>query len=744
MDIADAYHECDEEGKTLKALLDSLPQDLDQTYARILKNIPEKNREKALKLLRWLSFTARPLTIREAAEALAIRVADDPDKTGFNPSAKFRSPCEILQLCPGMINKIIKTGKGPITATGITESDEIMLAHFSVKEYLRSDGILSEGLAEEKTGRLSYFSVREQPTNCYQARACLAYMSHLKHRDITEELLTKYPLATYSAQFWPTHARLAKIEDSKDAGLIQDVDSILKSTDGLLGWIKLFDPDHQKPQQDATRDMIRSPLYYVSLCGLSHHTKLLIDQKFELEASGGCYHRPLLAACRRGFPEVVRHLLDAGADFRFRVDKASAMMCAVKAGHIEIVRLLLNKEKEVNPAKDIAHFDAALVACTRGYKDIVNLILAQSKGTNVNDDNGYPRSTLTLLQEAATRGHDGLVRLLLDLGAEIDREGGWYGTAIRAAALEGHFPVVKTLLDRGANPMLHGGSPGSALIAAISFDRHRIVDLLLQSELTDVNYNEGMPGSALQSAASKGKLEFVRKLLQSGARVNAEGGLYHSALQAACARGHDAIVDVLLDHGATVDTPEQGPADVISITPKGDITAAVYLVPYHKAGLSPEDWHGADFMRLPSDTTDDKIKQLLSSEPLIAVQKGIYGSALRAAIFGGHRNIANRLLEAGANIYAQGGAPHSLMHIMAMAGNEEMRQLFPDNEGTADSASHATHWKLDVLSTVKDKLSEEKLQAIREKHQALGGSILDVGSFDGGKRQAWLNLSWDR
>ena len=127
---------------------------------------------------------------------------------------------------------------------------------------------------------------------------------------------------------------------------------------------------------------------------------------------------------------------------------------------------------------------------------------------------------------------------------------------------------------------------------------------------------------------------------------------------------------------------------------------------------------------------------------IVESQSGVCdGRRYCSAILSGR--IANRLREAGANTHAQGGAPHSLKHIMATAGNEAMKQLFPDNEGTADSASHTTHWKLDILFTAEDGLSEEKLQALRENRQALGGSVLEVGSFEGDKRRAWLILSWD-
>ena len=41
-------------------------------------------------------------------------------------------------------------------------------------------------------------------------------------------------------------------------------------------------------------------------------------------------------------------------------------------------------------------------------------------------------------------------------------------------------------------------------------------------------------------------------LLNTGAKVNAQGGLYSNALQAAFFRGHNQVVKMLLDKGADI------------------------------------------------------------------------------------------------------------------------------------------------------------------------------------------------
>ena len=84
----------------LQEVLESLPVTLDDTYARILCNIDDENSENALKILQWLTYSARPLQIKEVAEVITVNVEQSPR---FDSERRFPEPRDILTICSSLV-----------------------------------------------------------------------------------------------------------------------------------------------------------------------------------------------------------------------------------------------------------------------------------------------------------------------------------------------------------------------------------------------------------------------------------------------------------------------------------------------------------------------------------------------------------------------------------------------------------------------------------------------------------------
>jgi len=106
------------------------------------------------------------------------------------------------------------------------------------------------------------------------------------------------------------------------------------------------------------------------------------------------------------------------------------------------VKLLLDKGAVI----DIPDRDGRtplLLAVEKEYEGILKVLLDR-------DAQGGFFLDKSLLN-ASAGGHDTVVQILLDKGADINAEGGYYGNALRAASARGYDKVVQMLRQNGAD-----------------------------------------------------------------------------------------------------------------------------------------------------------------------------------------------------------------------------------------------------------------------------------------------------
>ena len=227
-----------------------------------------------------------------------------------------------------------------------------------------------------------------------------------------------------------------------------------------------------------------------------------------------------------------------------------ALHRACSAGLLSAVSRLLSAEVDVNE-KDEKRLTPVYYVAVSGNTAIIRMLV--ERGADVNAQGGYYGNSL---QAASYQGHEPIVRLLLKNKVNINTQGGNYGNALQAASARGHELIMRLLLENKANVNAQGGEYGNALQAASSQGHESIVRLLLENK-ADVNAQGGHYGNALQAASRGGHESIVRLLLENKADVNAQGGLYGNTLQAASRGGHESIVRLLLEHGA-VDPERNG------------------------------------------------------------------------------------------------------------------------------------------------------------------------------------------
>ena len=91
-----------------------------------------------------------------------------------------------------------------------------------------------------------------------------------------------------------------------------------------------------------------------------------------------------------------------------------------------------------------------LYAAQEGSVSMCSLLLAA--GADV-EERG-PRTLDTPLHEAAIRGHERIIQLLLSHKADVNSRSRIESTPLLCASQEGHLAIVVTLLQAGADPLL--------------------------------------------------------------------------------------------------------------------------------------------------------------------------------------------------------------------------------------------------------------------------------------------------
>jgi ankyrin repeat protein len=346
---------------------------------------------------------------------------------------------------------------------------------------------------------------------------------------------------------------------------------------------------------------------------------------------------------------------------------------AAVSNHDKVLDHFLDRMGMDIDARDQDGRTALYWASILGHDKIVQMLL--DTGADANGQSGWCGSAL---QAASAGGYDMIVQTLLDKGADVNGQGGWYGNALQVASAGGHDKIVQTLLDKGADANAQGGERGNALQAASYRGYDKIVQTLLDQG-ADVSAQGGKYGNALQAASAGGYDMIVQTLLDKGADVNAQGGEYGSALQAASAEGHDRIVPILLDKGADVNAQGGMHGSALQAALAEGHDKIVQMLLDNGADANAQRRHYSNALQAASYKGYDKIVQMLLDKGAdVNAQGGMHGNALQAASAEGHDRIVPILLDKGADINAQGGWYGNALQAASAEGHDRIVPILLD------------------------------------------------------------------
>ena len=83
--------------------LQHLPNDLNESYDRIISRIDQRRQDDARKFFQWLAFSIRPLQLAELAEVAAVDF-HSRDLPWFDRRRRYYDAKDVLRVCSGLVS----------------------------------------------------------------------------------------------------------------------------------------------------------------------------------------------------------------------------------------------------------------------------------------------------------------------------------------------------------------------------------------------------------------------------------------------------------------------------------------------------------------------------------------------------------------------------------------------------------------------------------------------------------------
>ncbi|CAM9293926.1 unnamed protein product, partial [Laminaria digitata] len=254
---------------------------------------------------------------------------------------------------------------------------------------------------------------------------------------------------------------------------------------------------------------------------------------------------PLHEAAGSSSPEVVRLLLDAGADIASPSgDLSTAFHIACSRGRIETCVELLRRGSLLE-GRDAEGMTPLLRAAANGRADVTKWLLSEGADPAAVDIN---KNTALALSCRATCLDP--ARALLDGGADIVAENSDGDSCVSIAAISGRTELLDMMLTAMATSgqrFRDGG--GDMLYEVVDHGLAKVVELLTSARGRGLGVNVNRPNPLKQSTAPR---PTVRSLLRAKADANIMDDFGCSPIYYSFVRGNDEIVRYMLSRGASL------------------------------------------------------------------------------------------------------------------------------------------------------------------------------------------------
>ncbi|KAK7887769.1 hypothetical protein LTR67_009672 [Exophiala xenobiotica] len=292
-----------------------------------------------------------------------------------------------------------------------------------------------------------------------------------------------------------------------------------------------------------------------------------------------------------------------------------AIVRAAQAGSTVEIESMLDAGAEVEECHQATGRNAMAVAAHCGNDEVVERLLRHGATTSKKDHIGC-----TPLHLAASRGHVGVMRILLSEYISVEGKGPGEKTPLRLSCDNGHCEAAELLLAHKAR----------------------------------VNARDDRNLTSLHAAAKRGDVNIVDLLIRNGAHIEAKDANFMNALHYACEGGHNGVIELLLNKKAGLETPgSEGKTPLMTAAATG-FAHSVELLLKRKASLKSKGSGDMTALHWAAFTGHVEVIDLLLQKkaPINAVNHN-GRTPIHLAVMADHFPVVELLLRKNSSIEAQ-------------------------------------------------------------------------------------------
>jgi ankyrin repeat protein len=517
----------------IRHALADLPETLDETYQRNLREINKADWEFAHRLFQFVSVASRPLRVKELAELLAFDFEARPIPK-YQEAWRLEDPVDaVLSKCSSLL--------AIVDGVNIHIGKVIQFSHFSVKEFLTS-----ARLAEASDIVPRRYHISMTPAHTLAAQVCLGILFHQEKDAVSNGNLGELSLARYAARHFADHARFEGVSRNIEDGLKQLFDPSRPHL-AVYAWIDA--PGAYWGEISPTGRPSRphgSPLHYAAHWGLHSMVEfLVIEHAQDVHSQSFPYNAaPLHLASERGHVKVVRFLLERDADVTAQNGRGcTPLHLASSKGQREVADMLIEHGADVM-AQDKYGLTALHLASQEGQAEIAGMLIERGADVAAQTTNGY-----TPLQLTSQAGQVEAAEMLIEHGADVTARNKFGRTLLHEASINGYVEFTGMLIKRGVDVTAQDQNGSTPLHEASETGRLEVADMLIEHG-ADVTAQDKDGSTPLHLATQHGRAEVVGMLVERGADMAAQNKYGSTPLHLASQHGRAEIARILIERGA--------------------------------------------------------------------------------------------------------------------------------------------------------------------------------------------------